>query len=92
MELKRRPTSDAPTLEVIKLRPLPVRLSALADQLAAATAEQTESALHRTATESIKLAVQLIADRSRSVAAGARALAEAALEAEPPGDGWEPSK
>jgi methyl-accepting chemotaxis protein len=51
VELERRSKRDAKALHVIELRPLPgtaeefvVRLSALADQLAAATAEQTEVA------------------------------------------------
>lgn len=52
MVLKRRPGSVATELQVIELRPLPdtaqdsaAHLSALAAQLAAATAEQTESVL-----------------------------------------------
>jgi methyl-accepting chemotaxis protein len=52
MKLDRAPTGDAPELQVIELRPPPdqahtaaIRLSALAAQVAAATAEQTASTL-----------------------------------------------
>jgi methyl-accepting chemotaxis protein len=43
---------------------------------------QPEAEQHRTATESVKVAVELIADRSRAMAAGALDLAQATLAAE----------
>ena len=55
-------------------------------------AVQPAAAHNRIATESVKLAVERIADRGRSVAAAARDLAEAALAADLPGHEWEPTE